>query len=624
VTNDDDADEYYFDGTCMIPGQSWNARMEIEHWNRYMTFCCLAESKRVLDVACGDGYGTDLLSSVADEAIGVDISVKNVRHANSKYASARANLKYIAADACDLPLENDSIDVIYSFETIEHLRDIPAFLTNLSRVMSHQGLAILSTPRPNINPATNEPFNPHHVHELSAADFQACLKEHFRTVVLAGQRRTFPYEIHRVFDTDKDAYAVGVAANHQEAVDEVIRRLPNTGLTSVRERLFQRHLNEKRNFPEPLRVLFVPLTNTNCENPADRRRILLPANQLRREGVEVAIVNKADTLNIRSDIIYSQNRDYAFWLRNMDKLKANGARLVFSFSDALGLTSQSKTHDFKAFLGQEAFAASSLGHGALKPFLETCSSYVLAGSDVQRKIISDLAPNTSVGVLNDVIDTDTYTLGLANESRSAQATEFTLIWEGFCDNVPYLLVCADAIKRLSRRIPLRVIVATSPKRTNHFFATTDNRELAARMFGDILEFHVWDRQTIAQLMARSHVGLAPLFTDCAFARAKPPNKAIIYNYMKLPVIASPIFAYKCYIQDNLNGFIANSEPDWDRYIEYLWANPRERAKMAEFGHTKAVESFSVDVISRQMLRIFLLLRKTRSLQIGQRNPAITV
>jgi ubiquinone/menaquinone biosynthesis C-methylase UbiE len=596
-------EEFYFDGNCMVPMQSWNARMELEHWNRYMAFQYLAESKDILDIACGEGYGTDLLASIARTATGVDLAAKNIDHANKKYAAGRDNLKYVAADGCNLPMEAGSIEVLYSFETIEHLEYIPAFLSSLSRVLSHGGVGIISTPRPNIDPRSGKPYNPFHMNELSVAEFDSHLKEHFKFVAIAGQSGGFPCEIHRDFDDNRDAYAIGIVSNDEAAVQGIIRRLPDGNTLSIRERLFERHLNQVRNFPKPLRVLFVPLTGIGCDNPADRRRVLLPAEYLRHSGAEVAVVNKEDVLSIRSDVVYSQDRSYEFWFTNIDRLKNKGVRLVFSFSDALAISTRSKT-SFEVFLEAERHHRLPEMDRNLRSFLKQCCFHVFAGSHEQKRLISDIAPDVSVSVLHDPIDTGTYKSDLVRAKRPRTGERFTLIWEGFVDNVPYLLVCAEALKRLSTRIPLKVIVVTSQTRRDSFLGTVDNEELARKILGDMVEFHVWNAATVSELMAQSDAGLAPLFMDCQFAVAKPANKAIIYNYMKLPVIASPTVGFKSYVEDNLNGFIAETETDWEKYIEYLYANPDMSLRIGEVGHQKAKDKFSVDAIARQMLDVF--------------------
>ncbi len=132
----------------------------------------------------------------------------------------------------------------------------------------------------------------------------------------------------------------------------------------------------------------------------------------------------------------------------------------------------------------------------------------------------------------------------------------------------------------------------------------DNAELARVILGDSTEFHVWDRGSIATLMAEADVALAPLFTDCQFASAKPPHKAIIYNYMKLPVIASPTEEYKLYIEEGLNGFIASTSQEWVSSLEFLYKNPDKRVEMGACGHARA-QGYSIEKIGSRLLNLFL-------------------
>ena len=74
--------------------------------------------------------------------------------------------------------------------------------------------------------------------------------------------------------------------------------------------------------------------------------------------------------------------------------------------------------------------------------------------------------------------------------------------------------------------------------------------------------------------------------------------------MKLPVIASPTEAYDGYVQNGVNGFIAATDEDWERHIEFLFCNHERRRVIGECGHRKAVENYSVETIARRMLQVF--------------------
>jgi 2-polyprenyl-3-methyl-5-hydroxy-6-metoxy-1,4-benzoquinol methylase len=86
--------------------------------------CCV--SKNVLDVACGMGYGAYLLAEAARQVTGIDFDQATIEYAHRYYK--RSNLAYLVGDAMALPFPKASYDTVVSFETLEHLSDIPLFL----------------------------------------------------------------------------------------------------------------------------------------------------------------------------------------------------------------------------------------------------------------------------------------------------------------------------------------------------------------------------------------------------------------------------------------------------------------------------------------------------------------
>lgn len=99
-----------------------------------------------LDVACGTGYGTLLLSSPAARAdsriVGSDIEPDALSYASRTYPDA----EYARATGTSLPFGTDTFDSATSIETIEHVPDPNAFLEGLSRVVSSDGSLVLSVP----------------------------------------------------------------------------------------------------------------------------------------------------------------------------------------------------------------------------------------------------------------------------------------------------------------------------------------------------------------------------------------------------------------------------------------------------------------------------------------------
>ena len=90
-----------FTGERFVPGV--RGEIWIEHWHRYHFAARLVAGKRVLDVACGEGYGTALLAESAAEVTGVDLSEAAIAHAKKAYAAAR-NARFVCAPCTRLPL----------------------------------------------------------------------------------------------------------------------------------------------------------------------------------------------------------------------------------------------------------------------------------------------------------------------------------------------------------------------------------------------------------------------------------------------------------------------------------------------------------------------------------------
>ena len=160
-------------------------RIAYEHLHRYALCRDRVAGQRVLDVACGAGYGTNILAEVAAETVGVDIDAGAISRASKKYR--RENLKFITADCCDMPFEASSFDVVVANEMIEHINDQESFLREVKRVLKPGGLLLVSTPN---KPVYNryKPPNPFHVAEMDVAEFRRLLRRHFKHVRLTGLR----------------------------------------------------------------------------------------------------------------------------------------------------------------------------------------------------------------------------------------------------------------------------------------------------------------------------------------------------------------------------------------------------------------------------------------------------
>jgi len=157
-----------------------------EHWHRYCAVAPVVSGLRVLDAACGEGYGAFLLSRGAAHVIGVDIGEQAIAHARERYVMP--NLRFACASVTRLPLANASVDAIVSFETIEHLAAQRDMLAEFRRVLAPDGVLVVSSPnRPVYNPKGTVP-NPFHVRELDRAELETLLRPGFPSQRWYAQR----------------------------------------------------------------------------------------------------------------------------------------------------------------------------------------------------------------------------------------------------------------------------------------------------------------------------------------------------------------------------------------------------------------------------------------------------
>ena len=173
-----------FTGERFVPHVEGDIRLE--HMHRYLAARRLVHGKRVLDIACGEGYGSDLLAGAAAAVVGVDIDELSIAHARSTYV--RPNLRFLRGDAIAIPIGDATIDVVVSFETIEHLTDHRQMMLEIKRVLGPGGVLVLSSPDRREYSDVPRFSNPYHLRELYLSELRALLEAHFSDHALYGQR----------------------------------------------------------------------------------------------------------------------------------------------------------------------------------------------------------------------------------------------------------------------------------------------------------------------------------------------------------------------------------------------------------------------------------------------------
>lgn len=182
------SEDLAFTGERFIPGT--RGEIWIEHWHRYHFAARWSAGRRVLDIACGEGYGSALLARNAAQVTGVDVSPQAVEHARRTYASLQ-NLKFQSGSCAAIPLPDASVDLVVSFETLEHIAEHDAFLDEIARVLAPEGVLLLSCPNKAEYSDKRGFANEFHVKELYRGELEALLASRFAHRDWYGQRPTF-------------------------------------------------------------------------------------------------------------------------------------------------------------------------------------------------------------------------------------------------------------------------------------------------------------------------------------------------------------------------------------------------------------------------------------------------
>jgi glycosyltransferase involved in cell wall biosynthesis/SAM-dependent methyltransferase len=174
-------------GERYVPELTGN--IELEHMHRYIYALGYAKGKTVLDIASGEGYGAALLASQAAFVTGVDIAEDAVAHAQRKYHLP--NLEFRLGSCSKVPLLDTTVDLVVSFETIEHHDEHEQMLAEIKRVLKPDGIVIISSPDKAIYTDKPDYHNPFHVKELYRDEFETLFRIHFKNVVGLGQKVMF-------------------------------------------------------------------------------------------------------------------------------------------------------------------------------------------------------------------------------------------------------------------------------------------------------------------------------------------------------------------------------------------------------------------------------------------------
>jgi len=190
---------------------------------------------RVIDMACGEGYGSEVMSRSADSVVGVDANPEAHEHARLRYV--RQNLRF-ERGMVELFGEPGAFDAVVFLQTIEHLQDPAGVLRHFRSLLAPGGVAYVSTP--NVltlaGPGRTKSDNPWHVREYRAEEFDALCRSAFERVELFGLFHARKLRVHALalrLGWDRVHRALGVTSPFYDrfvpaisASDFVLRRAP--------------------------------------------------------------------------------------------------------------------------------------------------------------------------------------------------------------------------------------------------------------------------------------------------------------------------------------------------------------------------------------------------------------
>jgi 2-polyprenyl-3-methyl-5-hydroxy-6-metoxy-1,4-benzoquinol methylase len=161
---------------------------EENYWYRrhlavYEWIAARVAGERVVDMACGEGYGSNVLASAAEAVVGVDANPEAHEHARLRYV--RPNLRF---ERDLVESFSEPCDAVVFLQTIEHVEDAGAILEHFKEMLEPGGIAYVSTPNllTLAPPGAEKSDNPWHVHEYRAEEFRALCEAHFGRVGLLG------------------------------------------------------------------------------------------------------------------------------------------------------------------------------------------------------------------------------------------------------------------------------------------------------------------------------------------------------------------------------------------------------------------------------------------------------
>jgi len=252
----------------------------------------------------------------------------------------------------------------------------------------------------------------------------------------------------------------------------------------------------------------------------------------------------------------------------------SGKPIIFDFDDAIFLENFNPVNRFYNFL---KFPSKTKG-------IIRMSSQVIVANRFLEEYARNFNPN--VHILPTSIDTDKFNVKINRPSKA-----LTIGWIGSFTTAPYLKIIFHAMQILSRRHNFVLKIVGAGK--DIFIKDVKIENIAWQLDREVEDFQTID------------IGIYPL-EDSLWARGKAGFKAIQYMAVGVPVVASPIGMTRELIQDNVNGFLADSEEEWIVKISRLIEDTGLRQLVGLNGRKTIEAKYSVAINAHKYMEIIRL------------------
>ena len=256
------------------------------------------------------------------------------------------------------------------------------------------------------------------------------------------------------------------------------------------------------------------------------------------------------------DIVWLEKEVYP-WLPYLDELILSKIKVpyIVDYDDAI----------FHRYDQHQNKIVRSILQNKIPRIMKNACTVIVGNKYLYEKAYASGA--NKVIILPSVIDLDRY---LIDEKRSNDY--FTIGWIGSPVTAKYLNILDGVFKHLKDKNNIKLMIIGA-------------KDIEIKDI-DIV-YHQWDIKTEVELLKQCNTGIMPL-TDNLWEKGKCGYKLIQYMACSMPVIASPVGANLEIVENDINGYLANTTADWLERLAYL-IEERDVAKKLGYAGRKKVE-----------------------------------